>query len=73
MVFIASVVSMVAGICVGFLAAAFVAGQSRPCPHCAGRESRVPYKVEADHRAVKGSAEDVLIREALGQYGKGSQ
>lgn len=54
MIYIASIVCLVAGICVGLMVGGFVTGSARPCRGC----NEAPYKVEAD---------DVLIREALGQ------
>ncbi len=61
MVFVVAIVSVVAGGCVGFIAAAFIAGRSTPCPWCDERDRQAPYKIEIPEGT------DVLIREALRQ------
>lgn len=57
MIYIASIVCLVAGICVGLMVGGFVAGSARPCRGC----NEAPYKIEIPEGV------DVLVREVLGQ------
>ncbi len=59
MIYIASIVAVVAGFSVGFMAGAVFRSIARPCRHCDEGDRESPYKLPP--------TEDVPIREAFSQ------